>query len=187
MTGVLDTAGDAGTARLELPALDDLATGAQADGEGEAASELAALADLQMSWTAEQLTLLMGGKKATGPRNDTDSGVLARVPGEPAGLFDVVAAAEVTVQAREDLDGVHTTRLRGSAQPKAAVSGLGTQAHLSIATLPALPVEVWVDDSGRPARIRYTVTLPSLQQGRSRTLVTTYDYRDWGEPVDVTP
>lgn len=58
---------------------------------------------------------------------------------------------------------------------------------LVIAQLPSLPVEVWVDDAGRPARIRYTVVLPSVQQGRSRTMVTTYDYSCWGEPVDVTP
>ncbi len=57
---------------------------------------------------------------------------------------------------------------------------------LSIARLPALPVDVWVDAQGRPARIRYAADVPSLQQGRTRTMTTTYDYRAWGEPVDVT-
>jgi hypothetical protein len=49
-----------------------------------------------------------------------------------------------------------------------------------------LPVEVWLDGDGRPARIRYEADVPSLQ-GRTRTMTTTYDYRGWGEPVDVTP
>ena len=43
-----------------------------------------------------------------------------------------------------------------------------------------------VDADGRPARIRFTAEVPSLQD-RTRTLTTTYDYRGWGEPVDVTP
>ena len=110
------------------------------------------------------------------------------MPAEPAGLFDAVAAAtEVTVVGQEEVDGVATTRLAGTVEPRAAVeAGLGTQAQRSIADLPALPVEVWVDADGRPARIRYTADVPSLQ-GRTRTLTTTYDYRAWGEPVDVTP
>jgi hypothetical protein len=130
----------------------------------------------------------MGGQKVTGPRAAADSGMFARVPGEPAGLFEVVAAAtEVSVVGTDSLDGVPVTHVRGTAQPRAAVdAGLGTQAQLSIAQLPTLPVEVWVDGEGRPARIRYTVEVPSLQ-GRTRTMVTTYDYRGWGEPVDVTP
>ena len=37
-----------------------------------------------------------------------------------------------------------------------------------------------------PEGFRYSVTLPSLQQGRTRALVTTYDYRDGGAPVDAT-
>ena len=98
-----------------------------------------------------------------------------------------IAAKDLTLVGREDVDGVATTHLRGSAQPREAVeAGLGTQAQLAIARLPDLPVEVWVDDEGRPARIRYTVELPSLRGG-TRTMVTTYDYRAWGEPVDLTP
>lgn len=131
----------------------------------------------------------MGGEEVTGKRADADSGMFARVPGEPAGLFIVVVAAatDVTVEGRDDVDGRPTTHLRGSAQPRAAVeAGLGTQAQLSIAWLDDLPVEVWVDDEGRPARIRCAVEVPSLQ-GRTRTMVTTYDYRGWGEPVDLTP
>ena len=110
------------------------------------------------------------------------------MPAEPAGLFDAVAAAtEVSVVGEEEVDGVATTRLTGTVEPEAAVeAGLGTQAQLSIADLPALPVEVWVDADGRPARIRYTADVPSYD-GRTRTLTTTYDYRAWGEPVDVTP
>ena len=65
--------------------------------------------------------------------------------------------------------------------------GLGTQAQLTLAQLPSLPVEVWLDDAGRPLRIRYRADVPSLQAGRTRTMITTYDYRDWGQPVDVAP
>jgi hypothetical protein len=32
-----------------------------------------------------------------------------------------------------------------------------------------------------------TVALPSpLHAGRTRTVVTTYDYRAWGQPIDLT-
>ena len=189
MSGVLDTAADAGTAQLTLVGLDDWVAEATAEGEREAAQDLAGLARTQLSWTATELTLLMGGEKVTGSRADADSGMFARVPGEPAGLFEVVSdATDVTVVGPVELDGTATTHLRGSARPRAAVdAGLGTQAQLTIARLPDLPVEVWVDSEGRPARIRYTVELPSAQEGRTRRMVTTYDYRDWGQPVDVTP
>lgn len=189
LSGVLDTAVDAGTADVALVALDDLVAQAEAGGESEAAQELAALGRVRLSWDSDELTLLMGDERVSGPRDEADSGMYARIPGEPAGLFEVVASAsDVEVEGREEVDGIATTHLRGSAQPRAAVeAGLGTQAQLAIAQLPELPVEVWVDGQGRPARIRYTVALPSLQEGRTRSIVTTYDYRGWGEPVDVTP
>lgn len=188
MSGVLDVPARAGTARVSLVPLAQMAQGAEASGETAPAKDLADLAMMRLAWTAEELTLVLGGEEVTGPRDEADSGLVAQIPDEPAGLFDVVAAAsDVTVVGRVDVDGVATTHLRGSAQPRAAVdAGLGTQAQLSIARLADLPVEVWVDDEGRPARIRYTVELPSLQ-GRTRTMVTTYDYRSWGEPVDLTP
>lgn len=170
-SGVLDTTADAGTAALDLVALDDLAAGAAADGEQGPAEELAALARLEVAWTATEISLVVGGERRTAPRDAADTSMIARLPSEPAGLFDVVAAAGApTVEGREDLDGVPTTHLRATARPAAAAVE-----------------EVWVDDAGRPARIRYTVVLPSLQQGRSRTMVTTYDYTRWGQPVDVTP
>ena len=189
MSGALDTSADAGTAQLALVGLDEWVAEADSEGEQEVADDIAGLARAQLSWTATDLTLHMGGEQVTGPRADADSGMFARVPGEPAGLFEVVAdAQDVEVVGAEQVDGVATTHLRGSARPKDAVdAGLGTQAQLTIARLPDLPVEVWVDGAGRPARIRYTVELPSLQEGRTRTMVTTYDYRDWGQPVDVTP
>ena len=188
LTGALDLAADAGTGRLELPDLADLTEEADAAGEASTSADLGALADLTLSWTATDVTAVVDGERHAASRTSTDDGVLARVPAEPAGLFDAVAAAtDVTVVGQEELDGVSTTRLAGSVEPRAAVeAGLGTQGQLSIATLPALPVEVWVDADGRPARIRYTADVPSLQ-GRTRTLTTTYDYRAWSEPVDVTP
>ena len=188
MSGVLDVAARAGTARLSLLPLADMAQEAEAEGETGPAEDLANLAMMRLAWTAEELTLYMGGEEVTGPRDEADSGLVAQIPDEPAGLFDVVAAAkDLTLVGREDVDGVATSHLRGSAQPREAVeAGLGTQAQLAIARLPDLPVEVWVDDEGRPARIRYTVELPSLRGG-TRTMVTTYDYRAWGEPVDLTP
>ena len=188
MSGVLDVAADAGTASVSLLPLADLASGAAADGESGPAKDLADLAMMRLSWTADELTLFLAEQDVTGPRDEADSGLVAQIPDEPAGLFDVVAAAhDVTVVGPAEVDGVATTHLRGTADPRAAVdAGLGTQAQLSIARLAELPVEVWVDGEGRPARIRYTVEVPSLK-GRTRTLVTTYDYRDWGEPVDLTP
>lgn len=188
LAGVLDTAADAGTADVDLVALTELAAQAEAGEDAEAAREMAALGKVRLSWDADELTLLLGDERVSGPRDEADSGMYARIPDEPAGLFEVVAgASDVTVEGPEELDGVATTHLRGTAQPRAAVeAGLGTQAQLAIAQLPTLPVEVWIDDHGRPARIRYTVVLPSLQ-GRTRSIMTTYDYRGWGEPVDVTP
>ena len=187
-SGVLDTA-DAGTASLELLGLDDLAAGAAADGADGPAEELAALARLQLSWNATEVTAVVGGERLTAPRDRTDTSLVARVPSEPAGLFDVVAeATDVVVAGEQEVDGVRTTHLRASVRPRAAVdAGLGTQAQLAIAELPDLPVEIWLDRQGRPARIRYTAVLASLQPGRTRSTTTTYDYAGWGEPVDVTP
>lgn len=188
LAGALDLTIDAGTGRLELPALAELAGEADAAGEAEAGADLGALADLTLSWTATDVTAVVDGERRTASRTSDDDGVIARVPAEPAGLLDAVAAAsEVTVVGAEEVDGVATTRLAGTVEPRAAVeAGLGTQAQLALATLPALPIEVWVDADGRPARIRYVADVPSLQ-GRTRTMTTTYDYRAWGEPVDVTP
>ena len=188
LTGALDLTSDGGTGRVELPDLAELAGEAGAAGEASASADLGALADLTLSWTATDVTAVIHGERHTAPRTSDDDGVIARVPAEPAGLFDAVTAATgATVVGQEEVEGVATTRLRAQVEPQAAVeAGLGTQGQLSIATLPALPVEVWVDVEGRPARIRYTAEVPSLQ-GRTRTLTTTYDYRAWGKPVDVTP
>ena len=188
LTGALDLTADAGTGRLELPDLAELAGEADAAGEASTSADLGALADLALSWTATDVTAVVGGERHTVSRTSDDDGVIARVPAEPAGLLDAVAAAaEVSVIGQEEVDGVATTRLAATVEPRAAVeAGLGTQGQLSIANLPALPVEVWVDADGRPARIRYTADVPSYE-GRTRTLTTTYDYRAWGEPVDVTP
>jgi hypothetical protein len=189
LSGVLDLATGAGTGELHLPALDELAAEADAAGEPSAGADLGAIASLVLSWTPTELTAVVDGERSTAPRDAEDSAIVARVPAEPAGLLGAVAAAtDVVVVAQEDVDGVRTTHLTGTVEPQAAVdAGLGTQAQLSIADLPSLPVEVWVDDEGRPARIRYVAEVPSLQQGRTRTMTTTYDYRGWGEPVDVTP
>jgi hypothetical protein len=188
MSGALDVAADAGTADLELVGLDELAADGQAE-DPAAAADLADLARTRLSWTAADVTVELGGERTTVPRDDAESGVFARVPGEPTGLLRVVAAAsDVEVGSDEELDGVPTAHLRATVQPQAAVeAGLGTQAQLSMAQLPSLPVEVWLDDAGLPLRIRYTVELPSMQEGRQRTVVTTYDYRGWGEPVDLAP
>ena len=186
LSGALDLATDAGTGELQLPALADLA--AEAEAAGESDDGLSALADLSLSWTATDLTAVVDGERHTAPRGSGDNGIVGRVPNEPAGLLDVVGAAtDVVVAGQEEVDGVPTTRFTGTVDPQAAVdAGLGTQGQLSIAELPSLPVEVWVDGDGRPARIRFEADVPSLQ-GRTRTMTTTYDYRGWGEPVDVTP
>ena len=187
LSGVLDLATGEGTGELQLPALADLAAEAGAAGDASA-EELGAIADLTLSWTPTDLTAVVDGERHTASRDSDDTGVVGRVPSEPAGLLDAVAAATDLVGAgQEDVDGVPTTRLTATVDPQAAVdAGLGTQAQLSIAALPSLPVEVWVDTDGLPARIRYVADVPSLTGG-TRTMTTTYDYRDWGAPVDVTP
>ena len=188
LTGVLDLVAAAGTGQLELPALAEMAAEADAAGEASAGADLGAMARLSLSWTGTDFTVTVDGEQHTAPRDRDDSSVVARVPGEPAGLLDAVAAGTgVTIEGQEDVDGTPTTRLTADVEPQAAVdAGLGTQAQLSIAGLPALPVEVWVDAGGRAARIRYEVEVPSFQ-GAPRTMTTTYDYRGWGRPVDVTP
>lgn len=188
LTGALDLTAGAGTGELELPDLAELAAEAQAAGEASAGDDLAAMSRFSLWWTDTDLTAVVDGERHTAPRAPDDSSVVARVPAEPAGLLDAVAAGtDVVLAGQEDVDGVPTTRLTASVEPRAAVdAGLGTQAQLSIAALPSLPVEVWVDAEVRPARIRYQAEVPSLQ-GRTRSVTTTYDYRGWGQPVDVTP
>lgn len=188
LTGVLDLTADAGTGTLELPAFADLAAQAEAAGDGSAGDDLAAMARLSLSWTATEVMADADGERHTAPRGSQDDSIVGRVPAEPGGLLDAVAAAtDPAVAGPQDVDGVPTTRVTATLDPQAAVdAGLGTQAQLSIARTPSLPVEVWVAADGRPARIRYEATVPSLQ-GQPRTMTTTYDYRGWGEPVDVTP
>ena len=94
--------------------LADMAQGAASSGETAPAKDLADLAMMRLAWTAEDLTLVLGGEEVTGPRDEADSGLVAQIPDEPAGLFNVVAAAsDVTVVGRVDVDGVPTTHLRG--------------------------------------------------------------------------
>lgn len=186
ITGVLDVQAGSGTAAVELLPLQDMAADA-ADEDAAAAADLAALSHMQLSWTGEDITVGMGGEQWTGPRADADSGLISRIPGEAAGLFAVVAAArEVATVGVEEVDGQQTTRYRAVVAPGAAIdAGLGTQAHLAIAELPELPLEVWVDDAGRAVRIRYSFTVPSLIEGSTRTTVTTYDYTAWGQPINL--
>ena len=187
LAGVLDLTADAGTGALELPGLADLLAEAAAAGDDAATDDLAAMARFSLEWTATGVTADVDGERHTAPRDSEGSGLVGRVPAEPAGLLEAVAAAtDAAVVGQEDVDGVPTTRVTATLEPQAAVdAGVGSQAQLSIAALPSLPVEVWVDADGRPARIRDAADVPSLQ-GRTLTMTTTYDDRGWGEPVDVT-
>lgn len=186
MTGVLDLRAGRGTADLELLPLQDAAADAAAE-DPAAAADLAALGRMQLSWTNDDITVALGAETWTGPRDTADDALISRVPGEPAGLFTVATLARpVSSAAGGDIGGSATTRYRAVADPRAAVAaGLGTQAHLALAELPELPLEVWVDDAGRAVRIRYSFTVPSLIENSTRTTVTTYTYTAWGEPVDA--
>jgi hypothetical protein len=118
LAGVLDLAADAGTGELELPALADLAAEAEVAGEASAGDDLAAMARLSLSWTATEVTAAVDGERHTAPRDSEDSGIVGRVPAEPAGLLDAVAAATVAaVVGQEDVDGVPTTRLTATLEP----------------------------------------------------------------------
>lgn len=135
------------------------------------------------------MTVEFGDQRQTAPRDSSDSGVLARVPAEPAGVLLALAGGrDVEVLGTEDLDGTETTRLRTTVDPQAAVeAGLGTQAQLSIAQLPSLPLEARLGADGLPRRVVYRAEVPSLQEGRNRVLVGTYDYAGWASRSTSRP
>lgn len=110
----------------------------------------------------------------------------------PGTAIDVLAAAtDVTEIGRTDLDDIRTTHYRARVAAAAFVAGLPpelrqqTDQALKAGRVSALAIEVWLDDEGRPRRIRSRPVQPAdpknveIQSGLD---ITTYGAV---EPIQV--
>jgi hypothetical protein len=115
---------------------------------------------------------------------------------DPAATLDYLrATANVEEAGTEEIRGVETTHYTGvvdldktvqlaPADSRDEVQATIDQLEEQIGTS-ELPVEVWIDPDGLPARLRYEVSVSA--DGSDTTTVVVMDFFDWGADVVVEP
>lgn len=92
-------------------------------------------------------------------------------------------AADFTVGATEDVDGVKATRYSGTLPVEAVAGQLPEEMRPmmteALGTDP-IPVELWLDAEDRPVRLVQTMTVMGEESS------TTQDFSAWGESIEVT-
>ncbi|HEV2780968.1 MAG TPA: LppX_LprAFG lipoprotein [Actinophytocola sp.] len=103
-------------------------------------------------------------------------------------LQQFVDAGEITATKQEDLNGRPTTHYTVTVDVTKAASAAGAEDIIEQAKkagLDKLPMDVWMDQEGLPARVAIAMTVKDPQSGQSTDVKVTADYSDWGKPVDV--
>lgn len=178
VAGAVDLGTRTGRAKLDLVSLKEI--------EQQAGGEPSGIADLELSWTATTLTgMTPDGKKQTSPREIGSASLIERVPDEVAALVGVLGTAVgATGAGTERIDGVATRRVTATLPAAKAVdAGVGLEASAALREGPPFVLVVWLDEEDRPIRVRLTAVLPPTGPLPERTLITTYDFRDWGKPL----
>jgi hypothetical protein len=121
---------------------------------------------------------------------------------DPSQILAVLNAqsSSVTKVGTEQIAGVRTTHYRAQLDLSKVAPGAGPAGQKLLAQLPALtgsstlPVDVWIDATGKPRQLVYSATLkqppagasPAASQAFPETTTITLDLSDYGTPVHVT-
>lgn len=120
---------------------------------------------------------------------------------DPSQILSVLNAksSSVTKIGTEQVGGVSTTHYRAQVDPTKAAPNAGPAARKLLAQLPALtgsptlPIDVWIDGTGKARQLRYSLTLnkppaaapPTASQAFPETTTITLGLSDYGTPVQV--
>jgi hypothetical protein len=121
---------------------------------------------------------------------------------DPSQILSVLNAqsSSVTKLGSDEIGGVRTVHYRAQLDPTKVAPGAGPAARQMLAQLPALtgsstlPVDVWIDGTGKARQLRYSLTLnhppagasPAAGQAFPETVTMTLGLSDYGVPVQVT-
>lgn len=121
---------------------------------------------------------------------------------DPSQILSVLNARSSSVAkvGTEQIGGVDTTHYRAFVDLSKAAPGASPAAQKLLTQLPALtgsstlPLDVWIDGSGKPRQMRFSITLnkppagatPAASQGFPETTTITLGVSDYGTPVHVT-
>lgn len=132
------------------------------------------------------------------PADQIDPGLLA--PGDVLGALEQMGG-EVTEVGTEEVRGVSTTHYSGQIDLQKALDELTPEERDEVqglldfvapdSTLPALPVDVWIDDEGFVRRVELSLSLAELP-GPADAVIdgqvsVTMEFFDLGAPVDIQP
>lgn len=121
--------------------------------------------------------------------------------GDPSQTLEYLrAAGSVEEVGTEEVRGVETTRYKGVIELDKAVELAPVEAREQVrqsieqlkeqSGLSELPVEVWVDGDGLPAKIQYSFAgsiVAAGTEGEDFTTIFTMELYDWGTDVTVEP
>jgi hypothetical protein len=121
---------------------------------------------------------------------------------DPTQILSVLNAqsTSVTKVGTEQIGGVGTTHYRAQVDLTKSAPNAGPAAQRLLTQLPALtgsstlPMDVWIDGTGKPRQLRFSLTLnkppagasPAAAQAFPETTTVTLGLSDYGTPVHVT-
>ena len=109
-----------------------------------------------------------------------------------ATLKEFEKAGEITDSNQEEIDGQKVTHYKIDVDVQKMVdeqADPSTKEEMQKAIdagIKTLPVEVWIDKEGLPARFAMEMAAPNGSGGTEKVKMQA-DYTDWGKPVDITP
>lgn len=137
-------------------------------------------------WSKVDLTKQLGGSLSSLTSNSDPSSALEMLRG----------AKSVTTVGKEQVRGTATTHYKAvidinkamAKQPAGVQAKLKSYEKLLGTQMTDLPIDVWIDDKGRPARFKMTMHIPaSAQTGNEAVdMDMTIEMFDYGTPVTVT-
>ena len=174
-SGALDLDADAGAMTVDLSALLAGVPGAPGTPLGK---------PFTLRWAGDTLWARdpdSGGWRQSS-RGDSSTGMVGRLPSEPAGLLRMLSAVD---GAERRGDVWHATVDLPTVAAGFGVPADGNGAAASGRYGDALDVDVALDGDGRPTRISYRMHTPPPAGGLpAHEVNVTYRYADWGRPVD---
>lgn len=209
-SGAYDLAADASQVSMDLSGLVEAAMAAEGEDQAEMAmfaglfdSPLEAITIGETSWIKWGLISMFTGTEdmwlegAADEAGDLTSGFGVGNAGSPVDLLETLADADATIEqiGTEELRGTTTTHYRATVDAEAFADSMSPEeradfeADLGAMPVPALPIELWLDDDGNLHRFVLDLSAGGALEGDdefdSMTLV--FDLWDHGQDLGIVP
>jgi len=153
---------------------------------------------VEVFWNEQQVFVRLGEGWSRGPRAGLGSGgLLGTAAQEPEQLVELLARAEdVRVEGEEEVDGERTSHVLFTVDARrAGAAGVPAELHGAFARAlhgPVLQLEAWLDATGLPRRLAYTVEKDEVHSGGrvaipAKTIRVEYALSGFGGDHETAP